>query len=53
VTAADELEPPQRRVDEPTDEQGRLLGWRAKDVDPADLSGDDYAAQFTRHEPEN
>ena len=46
------LEPPQRLVDEPTDEQGRPLGWRAKDLDNTDLSDDDYAAQFTRHAPE-
>ena len=47
------IEPAQRLVDEPTDDQGRLLGWRAKDVPADDLSDDDYAAQFTRHDPES
>ena len=46
------LEPAQRTTPEPTDEAGRLLGWRGKDIDPGELSGDDYAAQFTRHDPE-
>jgi hypothetical protein len=46
------LEPAQRLVDEPADEQGTPLGWRAKDLTDDDLSDDDYAAQFTRHESE-
>lgn len=46
------LEPAQRTVPEPTDEHGKPLGWRAADLTDADLSDDDYAAQFTRHEPE-
>jgi hypothetical protein len=52
MTEPDDLEPARRLIDEPTDGQGRLLGWRAKDVGPADLSDDDYAAQFTRHAPD-
>lgn len=45
------LEPARRLIDEPTDENGNPLGWRGKDVDPGEFSDDDYAAQFTRHEP--
>lgn len=46
------LEPAQRTVPEPTDEQGNQRGWRAADVNPRELSDDEYAAQFTRHDPE-
>lgn len=46
------LEPAKRLVEEPTDDAGRLLGWRGRDVAPGEISGDEYAAQFPRHEPE-
>ena len=48
----DDLEPPQRIVPEPLGPDGNPIGWRAKDLGNEDLSGDDYADQFTRHEPE-
>jgi hypothetical protein len=46
------LEPAERAGRRADRRHGRPLGWRGADVDDADPSGDDYAAQFTRHDPD-
>lgn len=38
------LEPAHRIVPEPTDDQGKPLGWRAADLTDADLVDDEFIA---------